>query len=150
MRDINLENEREFENRKVLGDNPRSTQSKYYWTTEIERNKHLQSMKTGIVGKRVLEIGCSTGSLASELAPLVGLYVGTDISNEAIELANHRIIPNAKFQCADGHEIPYDDEYFDCVIVDALLHHLDLGKALEEIHRLLKPGGLLFFSSIAR
>ena len=47
--------------------------------------------------------------------------------------------------CVDAHNIPIEDTSFDCVIVNSLLHHLDLKKALKEIHRVTKKDGYLIF-----
>ena len=48
---------------------------------------------------------------------------------------------------ADAAELPFDDESFDLVLGHAVLHHLpDLDRAFAELHRVLKPGGTLFFA----
>mgnify|MGYP001485037365 FL=1 len=52
---------------------------------------------------------------------------------------------NSQFLCVDGHKIPKEDKEFDCVIVNGLLHHLDLLKSFQEINRVLKFGGYLIF-----
>jgi SAM-dependent methyltransferase len=47
----------------------------------------------------------------------------------------------------DAAELPFDDESFDLVLGHAVLHHLpDLDRAFAEFHRVLKPGGTLFFA----
>ena len=53
-------------------------------------------------------------------------YWGIDISDEAIKKAKNLKLKNAEFLCIDGHKIPKKDEEFDCVVVNSLLHHLDL------------------------
>jgi ubiquinone/menaquinone biosynthesis C-methylase UbiE len=52
-------------------------------------------------------------------------------------------MPNAEFICCDAHNLPYENGTFDHVIVNSLLHHLDLVIILKEIKRVLKPGGSL-------
>lgn len=146
MRRIDLENEAQFEDLKVEGKSSRANQSKFYWTTEIERESYLALIRTLIAARSVLEIGCSSGSLAAELSPLSGSYVGIDISSIAIDQARKRQLPRTEFLKTDGHSIPFQSDEFDCVIVDALLHHMDLESALSEIKRVLKPGGILFFN----
>ena len=146
MREIDLHGEREFENSKVMGSDSRSNQAKFYWATRLETERHLKVIESMIAGRNVLEIGSSTGSLAARMAPLSKQYVGTDISDKAIEIAAARGVVNASFLCCDGHSIDLPAESFDCVIVDALLHHMDLSVALGEIHRLLRPNGVLFFN----
>lgn len=44
---------------------------------------------------------------------------------------------------ADAHRAPFADGTFDAVLVDGVLHHLDAERALREIVRILKPGGVL-------
>ena len=97
-----------------------------------------------IRNKRVLEVGCSNGSAAVKYAQRSSHYLGIDISDVAIEIAKERNIPNAEFVCTDGHHLPADDQTYDFVIVNSLLHHLDLQQAFSEINRVLVPGGLIF------
>jgi SAM-dependent methyltransferase len=146
VREIDLNREREFENSKVTGDVTRSKQSKYYWATRLETERHQNLIESMISGKDVLEIGCSTGGLAAQLSTHSKSYLGTDISDKAIGLASARGLPKASFVCCDGHSIELPAESFDCVIVDALLHHMDLSVVLVEVHRLLRPNGILFFN----
>src|SRR5919107_673627 len=48
---------------------------------------------------------------------------------------------------ADAAELPFDDESFDLVFGHAVLHHLPaLDRSFAEFHRVLKPGGTLFFA----
>ncbi len=145
MRNINLKEEREYENRKVLGEDMRKNQSKYYWATELTIQKHkLKTYKT-IRDKHILEIGCSDGKDASIYSQYASHYCGVDISDEAIKKAVKLQLANADFFISDGHSICKPDEEFDCIIVHGLLHHLSLEEALQEIYRLLKPNGILIF-----
>ena len=82
---------------------------------------------------------------AVEYAKHCAQYVGLDISDEAIRVAQQRQIPNCKFICTDGHKLPFDDESLDFVIVNSLLHHLDLDLTFPEISRVLKENGKLIF-----
>ncbi len=146
MRKIDLEAEREFENRKALGENIRANQSKYYWATQLPADAHRQQTFNVIQNKTVLEIGCASGKDAGSYVQHARSYVGVDISNESIEIAKALGFPNAEFICADGHNIPKPDSSFDCVIVNSLLHHLDLEVTFQEITRLLHRDGILVFS----
>ena len=91
----------------------------------------------------MLEIGCSDGLEAYEYSPHAWMYVGVDISDEGIKAANERGLSNAEFLVCDAHSLPFSDNQFDAIIVNSLLHHLDLEVALTEIYRVLKPSGLL-------
>jgi SAM-dependent methyltransferase len=145
MRKIDLNNERIFENKKQINKNVRNNQNKFYWATEIPNRKHKLKTYNKISGKEILEIGCSNGSAASMYTKYCKSYFGLDISDEAIKSARSLKIKNANFLCVDAHNIPTEDSKFDCVIVNSLLHHLDLEKSLQEIHRVTKKDGYLIF-----
>lgn len=145
MRKINLDHEKNFENLKNTVDGIRSNQSKFYWAVDIRSKSHLKKTLLAIKNKRVLEIGCSSGVLANDYAGVVASYLGIDISDQAIKIACSRTLPNTDFICTDGHHIPAPDNEFDYVIVNSLLHHLNLRQSFPEIYRVLKPGGGLIF-----
>ncbi len=50
------------------------------------------------------------------------------------------------FHNMDAHELGFEDESFDVVFGFGILHHLDLAAALEEIARVLRPGGVMIFN----
>jgi SAM-dependent methyltransferase len=146
MRKIDLDAERRYENQNVTSNgSQRKAQGKYYWATNLSEEEHLAKTDSVIKGKAVLEIGCSDGRAATRYTQFAQSYVGVDISDEAIRAAESIGLPNARFICTDGHFIPLEKGSFDCVIVNGLLHHLDLESAFKEIHRLLKIGGVLIF-----
>jgi SAM-dependent methyltransferase len=145
MRKINLKNEKSFENRKYLGLDIRIAQSKYYWATQIPTDAHKTATLSKITNKKVLEIGCSSGYDAKIYADHVKSFIGVDISNEAISIAQGWNLKNSEFFCIDGHNLPVPDFSIDCVIVSSLLHHLDLDQSLSEISRVLKDDGILIF-----
>lgn len=144
MRKIDLEAEKLFENAKVANKElVRGRQSKYYWAIQPSIDKCNRLNAEISKGKRVLEIGCSTGGLAVEIAPKSKIYVGIDLSGDAIKKAKENSIENANFFEADAHKLKFGNGEFDVVIVNGLLHHLDLKEGLSEIHRVLSPNGCL-------
>lgn len=145
MRKINLDSERDFENEKALGGDARRRQSKFYWATALETKRHTKRVCNYIQGKVVLEIGCASGNDAISYCRFAKSYTGIDISNEAIKNCEARGITNAKFVCTDGHKIPAKDRTLDFVIVNSLLHHMDLETSFIEINRVLKDDGILLF-----
>lgn len=51
-----------------------------------------------------------------------------------------------KYYSAKGEELPFGDNMFDLIIMDNVLDHCsDPGKVIDEINRVLKPGGIVFF-----
>lgn len=95
-------------------------------------------------GSRVLDVGCSTGHV---IAALPGEYerTGADISAAAIELAR-TLRPEVNFVAAPVEELPFEDASFDCVLALDVLSATgvdDDDRALREIRRVLRPGGVL-------
>lgn len=99
-----------------------------------ENYKKIASILPG--NSKVLVIG---GSIMGEgMDPLYSdksfEIVGTDVS----------FGPYTKLIC-DAHDIPFEDDVFDCVIIQAVLEHvLDPHRCVSEIHRILKSDGLVY------
>lgn len=96
-------------------------------------------------GLKVLEIGCGLGTDGAQFAEAGADYTGVDLTEAAVELARKRFelfdLPG-KFQTADAENLDFADESFDLVYSHGVLHHTpDTGKAIREIHRVLRPGG---------
>ncbi|MEO0343075.1 MAG: class I SAM-dependent methyltransferase [Pseudomonadota bacterium] len=145
MRNIDIDQERAFENQKVTDGSPRKSQSRFYWAVDLPTKAHFDRSLARIRGLKALEVGCSSGEDAVLYAASAKRFVGVDLSDEAIFVARSRNIENAEFHCTDAHILPFGDAEFDVVIVNSLLHHLDLDVALTEIQRVLTPKGVLVF-----
>ncbi len=98
----------------------------------------------------ILDCGCGPGGIALGLAALVseGRVVGIDVHDSQLEMgrqeARNRGTGNVKFQHASVYALPFADATFDAVLGHAILYHLgEPMKALQEIQRVLKPGGLI-------
>jgi SAM-dependent methyltransferase len=101
-------------------------------------------------GMSLLDCGCGPGtntvSLAQAVAP--GAVVGVDIGESQIELARSlaagKGVSNVTFDVGDICALPFPDASFDAAFAHTVLQHLkDPLKALREIARVLKPGGLV-------
>jgi ubiquinone/menaquinone biosynthesis C-methylase UbiE len=100
-------------------------------------------------GMRVLDIACGTGEPAISIATLLhgtGEVIGVDISSAPLEIARRRAqqrgLKNVRFEQADAHQLPFDDESFDRVTSRlGIMFFADLANALRQMHRVLKPGG---------
>jgi ubiquinone/menaquinone biosynthesis C-methylase UbiE len=101
-------------------------------------------------GMSMLDCGCGTGSITLGLAERVapGQVVGVDREPGLIDLARaaaaDRGASNVRFEVGDVHTLPFQDATFDVAFENALLEHVgDPIRALREIRRVLKPGGLV-------
>jgi ubiquinone/menaquinone biosynthesis C-methylase UbiE len=99
-----------------------------------------------VEGNLLLEIGCAEGFMTSELAGKVPHVIASDISLSYLRRAKARA-SCARFARLDIHNIPFDDDTFDCIVCAEVLEHtLSPFKALNEMHRVLRPGGSLVIS----
>lgn len=99
----------------------------------------------GAGGLKVLEIGCGLGTDGAQFAEAGADYTGVDLTEAAVELARKRFelfdLPG-KFQTADAENLVFADASFDLVYSHGVLHHTpETGKAIREVHRVLRPGG---------
>jgi ubiquinone/menaquinone biosynthesis C-methylase UbiE len=100
-------------------------------------------------GTRLIDFGCGPGSITVGLAEHLGpdgSVVGIDNSPEAVELAlraSHEI-DNITVESASVYQLPFADGSFDAAYGHQVLQHLaDPVTALREIHRVLRPGGVI-------
>jgi SAM-dependent methyltransferase len=93
-------------------------------------------------GQRVLEVGCGTGCDLLQFARHGAQAVGVDITPEHLRLARERVGQLAEVREADATKLPFADGSFDYVYSHGVLHHIENPRqAVEEIFRVLKPGG---------
>jgi ubiquinone/menaquinone biosynthesis C-methylase UbiE len=98
---------------------------------------------------RLLDIGCSTGILTRHYAEFFGSVVGIDIDDGAVEWARqHRAKENLRYEIGDSLNLPFASATFDLVTCTHIYEHVpDAQKMIDEIHRVLRPGGLCYFAA---
>lgn len=100
-------------------------------------------------GAAILEVGCGLGDDAATLAARVapgGLVVAIDGSQAMVDAArrHHRDIAGLSFEVADATQLPYKNASFDGCRIDRVLQHItEAGTAINEMARVLRPGGVL-------
>ncbi len=98
-------------------------------------------------GMEVLEIGCGTGNFTEVFAASGSDITAVDISPDLLELAYQRNLDPNHVKFIEGRfEAIVTAQKFDAIIGSSVLHHLEMQAALENMYRLLKPGGVLSFA----
>ena len=105
-------------------------------------------------GKHVIDIGCGGGFMAEALAKRSAHVVGIDPSEGAVQAARiHAAAHNLSidYEIGQAEYLEFGDESFDIVVcVDVLEHVESLEKTIQQIARILKPGGFFLFDTINR
>lgn len=97
----------------------------------------------------ILNVGGSAGAIDNLLADHASSVIGVDIDDVAIKHAQKTFVKdNLEFQVADALNLPFDDSSFDVVICSHVYEHVpDPAQMFEEIHRVLRPEGICYFSA---
>lgn len=98
---------------------------------------------------RVLDLGCGTGWASRRIARIVtsGEVMGIDVADEMLRRAERASsgIKNLRLVWGSSENIPAGDNHFTKVLsVESFYYYADQRRALDELHRVLTPGGTLF------
>lgn len=97
---------------------------------------------------KLLDIACGTGYGVSILQDSAKQIVGVDIDANAAADANSQCSEKSSVLLADGLNLPFAENAFDAATSFETLEHLhDRGRFLSELHRVLRPGGMLLLST---
>ena len=123
------------------------------WNWESPAGKKRWQRRVGMLtsslapGMTVLELGCGTGYFTKEIVSSGAQITAIDISPALLEIARKNVsADNLRFCLENAYSMSFPDNSFDRVIGSSVLHHLDIRKALGEIRRVLKPGGMAYFT----
>ena len=98
-------------------------------------------------GIKLLDAGCGAGGASVEAAKLGCELTGVDASSQMLTIAHQRL-PQGKFEKADIESLSFDDSVFDAVIaVNSIMYAADMAQAMNELARVLCPGGYLAITS---
>jgi ubiquinone/menaquinone biosynthesis C-methylase UbiE len=112
----------------------------------------------GFTSGKILDVGCGFGATNLALAqrfPDSDIF-GIDLSEPLLELANHvageaDLSGRVRFEKADVQQIPYPENSFDAALNINMVHLVDQPiKMLDEIERILIPGGYLYIADLRR
>jgi 2-polyprenyl-6-hydroxyphenyl methylase/3-demethylubiquinone-9 3-methyltransferase len=105
-------------------------------------------------GVRVLDVGCGGGILTEELARLGYCVTGIDLAAGAIAAARRHAARSGltvDYRVGSAYDLDVPDESIDAAVASDVLEHLhDLPRAVAEIARVLRPGGIFAFDTINR
>jgi SAM-dependent methyltransferase len=148
LMEARYQREREFHN-QAFSEGGRKEVGRFYAIARSSGAFYEQLLRDLSAGRRVLEYGCGLGSYSFILARRGARVTGIDISEIAVEQtqahARREQIPTINFQRMNAEALGFADQTFDLVCGRAVLHHLDLNKALAELARVLRPDGLAVF-----
>jgi SAM-dependent methyltransferase len=100
-----------------------------------------------VVSGQWLDCGCADGSYTSGLLGAGATSViGTDVEQDRIAAARRQWsdATGLRFEVAPAEDLPFADASFDGVLMNEVLEHVrDENRSLEEIHRVLRPGGVV-------
>src|SRR5687767_3282363 len=121
---------------------------------EVERHRYQEyaPWMSGVMGfkdfagQRLLEVGCGMGTDLLQFARGGARVTGVDLTPRSVETSRHHLElygHSGDFALSDAEKLPFADESFDVAYSNGVLHHTpDTAKAVREIHRVLRPGGL--------
>lgn len=100
-------------------------------------------------GRSILDVGCGEGRFCRMLAERGATATGIDPTASLLETARQRD-PATRYEVAMAEDLPFADGSFDDVVTYlTLVDILDYRKALEEMTRVLRPGGRLLILNVA-
>jgi len=105
--------------------------------------------REGLAPRRILDFG---GGVGNSLGPMRAAFPRAEItlldpSHKSLEIARSRFPGGARLQHFDGRAVPLPDNAFDLIFTACVFHHIPATEhvaLLEEIHRVLAPGGQFF------
>jgi 2-polyprenyl-6-hydroxyphenyl methylase/3-demethylubiquinone-9 3-methyltransferase len=136
----------------------------HWWSDDIRWVRTLKNMVPGRLGwfdthidwkgKEVLDLGCAGGFMAEAIDARGANVTGIDPAKDAIAAARQHADAAGRtitYDVGVGEALPYEDQSFDAVVcVDVLEHVQDLSQVIDEVSRVLRPGGMFLFDTINR
>ncbi|CFR09423.1 sam-dependent methyltransferase YafE [Yersinia frederiksenii] len=132
-------------------------QANAYLTSAVHaQGKDLQRLTTLLQphgDARLLDLGCGAGHASFTAAAVVKSVVSYDLSAQMLQVvsqaASDKKLTNIEVKQGIAESLPFDDQSFDIVISRYSAHHWhDVGQALREVKRVLRPGGKIIFMDV--
>jgi len=152
---MNLVNENYYQKIKKLNIRHYTGEIPYY-SKELFRKAEVVILNKINKKSKILDLGCGSGRFSINAGEMGFNVTGIDITPEAIKTCKKRAIQKklirTKFLVADMSKIPFPDNYFDYVFcprfsINAVATFKKRKKSIEEMVRVVKPGGKVFIES---
>jgi SAM-dependent methyltransferase len=94
-----------------------------------------------------LDLGCSAGTITSALAPLFARIIGLDYDTTALRSPDAGFLQKSSLVAGDAMRLPLGDSSMDVILCAQVYEHVPDDTVLAaEMWRVLRPGGMVFFS----
>ncbi|QHB33609.1 methyltransferase domain-containing protein [Yersinia canariae] len=132
-------------------------QANAYLTSAVHaQGKDLQRLATLLqphANARLLDLGCGAGHASFAAAAAVKSVVSYDLSAQMLDVVHQaaadKNLANIEVKQGVAESLPFADQSFDIVISRYSAHHWhDVGQALREVKRVLRPGGKVIFMDV--
>ena len=137
-----------------------------WWDTESEfaplhhinplRLAWIEELSHGLAGKQVLDVGCGGGILADAMARRGADVLGIDLADKSLKVAQLHALeaqtPNVAYRNVAVEQLAVEmPQRFDVVTCMEMIEHVpDPASIVRACSQLVKPGGMVFFSTINR
>jgi len=143
-----IDMERDFHDRKAEG----LVENQDFYRLDITSDIRAEMFRKmgSLQGKKVLDFGCGSGWMSIALAERGCDVVAVDLSLQSLkkarQAASEKGLENRITFCQmNGEALGIKSSQFDFVIGNAIIHHLDVQNAFQEIREILKKGGVAYF-----
>jgi ubiquinone/menaquinone biosynthesis C-methylase UbiE len=140
--------------KRITDEFTRQAQTFEVWAEKIDVDgrRFAAALGEGARG-RLIDVACGPGVITAALAPNAAGVVAFDATAEMLEKTRARCakagLSNVEFKTGDAENLPFADGAFDGAVTRAALHHFaNPQRAISEIFRVLRPGGVAVFADV--
>ncbi len=140
---------------RITDEFTRQAQTFEVWAQNVDAD--VDKRFGGALGKaargRLIDVACGPGVVTAALAPAASSVTAFDATEEMLAKAKARCakagLRNVEFRRGDAEHLPFADAEFDGAVTRAALHHFaDPQRAISEMFRVLRPGGVAVLADV--